>query len=59
MFKAKTTAPNQLWQIDFIYLKVIGWRWFYISTILDDLSSLHYRLEAVQAHLSVWTKLRK
>ena len=37
-FTDKTTAPNQLWQTDFIYLKVIGWRWFYLSTILDDYS---------------------
>ena len=37
-FKYKTTAPNHLSQTDFTYLKVTGWGWFYLSTILDDFS---------------------
>ncbi len=35
-FRDKATATNQLWQTVFTYLKVIGWGWFYLSTILDN-----------------------
>jgi len=35
-FRDKTSRPNELWQTDFTCLKVIGWGWLYLSTILDD-----------------------
>ena len=37
-FRDKTIAPNEMWQTDFTYLKIVGWGWFYLSTILDDYS---------------------
>ena len=37
-FKDKTTAINQMRQTDFTYFKIIGWGWYYLSTILDDYS---------------------
>jgi putative transposase len=37
-FTDKTTRPNEMWQTDFTYFKIIGWGWMYLSTILDDYS---------------------
>ena len=37
-FQHPSTRVNQLWQTDFTYLKVIGWGWLYLSTVLDDYS---------------------
>jgi putative transposase len=35
-FKNKTNFVHELWQTDFTYFKILGWGWYYLSTILDD-----------------------
>lgn len=37
-FQNPTRRPNELWQTDFTYLRVVGWGWYYLSTVLDDYS---------------------
>lgn len=37
-FADKTATPNQLWQADFACLKVTGWGWYDLSTVLDGFS---------------------
>jgi putative transposase len=37
-FVQPTKAPNELWQTDFTWFKVVHWGWYYLCTILDDYS---------------------
>jgi len=37
-FQNPTRRRNELWQTDFTYLPVVGWGWYYLSTVLDDYS---------------------
>ncbi len=45
-FKDKTEFVHQMWQTDFTYFKIIGWGWYYLSTVLDDYSRyiIHWEL---------------
>lgn len=45
-FKDKTQFVHQMWQTDFTYFKIIGWGWYYLSTVLDDYSRyiIHWEL---------------
>jgi len=37
-FEHPTRRRNELWQTDFTYLPVVGWGWYFLSTVLDDYS---------------------
>ena len=37
-FTNPTKQVNEMWQTDFTYFKVVGWGWYYLSSILDDFS---------------------
>lgn len=37
-YEKKTKRINEMWQTDFTYFKIIGWGWYYLSTVLDDYS---------------------
>ena len=64
-FKDKTVRINQMWQTDFTYFKIIGWGWYYLSTILDDYSRyiVHWELcstmKAVDVQRSLDVALEK
>ncbi len=37
-FQSPTIRVNEMWQTDFTYFKIVGWGWYYLSTVLDDYS---------------------
>ena len=64
-FKDKTTYVHQQWQTDFTYFKIIGWGWYFLSTIMDDYSryiiswELCTNMESADAMRSVEDALQK
>jgi transposase InsO family protein len=54
-FPHPTQRPNELWQTDFTQLKVVGWGYSYLSTVLDDFSRyiLAWKLTTGMAHTDV------
>lgn len=45
-FKDKTNFVHEMWQTDFTYFKILGWGWYYLSTVIDDYSRyiVHWEL---------------
>lgn len=45
-FSKKTMFVHEMWQTDFTYFKILGWGWYYLSTIIDDYSRyiVHWEL---------------
>jgi len=37
-FQNPTHEVHELWQTDFTYFRIVGWGWYFLSTILDDFS---------------------
>lgn len=64
-FSNKTAFVHQMWQTDFTYFKILGWGWYYLSTILDDYSRyiVHWELcnsmKAEDVKQTVDTAIRK
>ena len=60
-FKHPTKRINELWQTDFTQFKVVGWGWYYLSTVIDDYSRyiLAWTLNTTMAATDVQATLNK
>ena len=54
-FKQPTKGVHELWQTDFSYFRIVGWGWYYLSTVMDDYSRyiLAWKLSANMAATDV------
>lgn len=54
-FKPPTKRVNELWQTDFSQFKVVGWGYYYLSTVLDDFSRyiIAWKLTPTMNHTDV------
>jgi len=58
-FKQPPRVVHELWQTDFSYFKIVGWGWYYLSTVMDDYSRyiLAWKLSASMAATDVMETL--
>ena len=54
-FQNPTSRVHEMWQTDFTYFRIVGWGWYYLSTVLDDFSRyiIAWKLSATMAATDV------
>ena len=59
-FQNPTWYVHELWQTDFTYFRVVGWGWYFLSTVLDDYSRyiISWRLTTTMAASDVTDTLK-
>jgi transposase InsO family protein len=60
VFQNPTRYVHELWQTDFTYFRIVGWGWYFLSTILDDYSRyiISWRLTTTMAASDVTDTLK-
>jgi putative transposase len=55
VFQNPTTRVHEMWQTDFKYFRIVGWGWYYLSTVLDDFSRyiISWKLSATMGAIDV------